>query len=111
MSRLEVVRIGGRKQLAYQRQRACVTAPSLSTTAGIASHDQGPASLGKITGIASLLRDLPEAGKTYPVRMNYAPKPFAVGAPAQIRVGIHRSFGGLAKQVGLTKWDDTAQNA
>src|SRR5262245_38818297 len=109
--RRDVFRLRGREQLAHHRQRAEMAAPRLAATGRIAPHDQRPAAVAEIAGIAGVLRDLPQAGQANAVRMHQAAEAFSIRAPTQVGGGIDRARGGLAKGVGRTARQDAEEQA
>src|SRR6266516_2268637 len=68
--RLPVIGVDSREQLAHQRQRPEMAAPRLAAAGRIAPHNQGPAAVAEIAGIAAVLRNLPQAGQANAVRMH-----------------------------------------
>src|SRR6266487_1876494 len=97
--RLDVIWVGRREQLAHQRQRPDMAAPRLAAAGRIAPHDQGPASVAEIAGIAGVFRNLPQAGQANAVRMHQAAEAFSIRAPTQVGGRINGTLGGLAKHV------------
>src|SRR6476659_1797170 len=106
-----VIGVGGREQLANQRQRSDMAAPRLAAAGGITPHDQGSATVAEIAGIAGVFGDLPQAGQANAVRMHQAAEAFSIGAPTQVGGGINGALGGLAKHVGRTEREDAVQQA
>src|SRR3984893_3906035 len=104
-----VFRLDGREQLAHQRQRPEMAAPRLAAAGRIAPHDQGPAAVAEIAGVAGVFRDLPQAGQANAVRMHQAAEAFSIRPPTQVGGGIDRALGGLAKGVGWTERQDAGE--
>src|SRR6516225_4134345 len=92
--RRDVFRLRGREQLADHGQRAEMAAPRLAAAGRIAPHDQGPAAVAEIAGIAGVLRDLPQAGQANAVRMHQAAEASSIRATTQVGGGINRARGG-----------------
>src|SRR6266487_1189728 len=88
-----------------------MTAPRLAAAGRIAPHDQGPAAVAEIAGIAGVLRNLPQAGQANAVRMHQAAEAFSIRAPTQVGGGINGALGGLAKHVRRTERQDAVQHA
>ena len=107
----DVIRVGGREQLADQRQRSDMAAPRLAAAGGITPHDQGSTTVTEIARIAGVFGDLPQAGQANAVRMHQAAEAFSIRAPTQVGGGINGALGGLAKHVGRTERQDAVQQA
>ena len=88
-----------------------MAAARLAAAGGIAPHEQGPAAVAEIAGIAGVLRDLPQAGQANAVRMHQAAEASSIRAPTQVGGGINGALGGLVKHVGRTERQDAVQQA
>src|SRR6266404_5819243 len=61
-----------------------MAAPRLAAAGRIAPHDQGPAAVAEIAGIAGVFRNLPQAGQANAVRMHQAAEAFSIRAPKEV---------------------------
>src|SRR5260221_14699333 len=86
-----------------------MAAPRLVAAGRIAADDQGQAAAAEITGIAGVVRDLPQARQANSVRMHQAAEASSIRAPTQVGGGINRALGGLAKGVGRTERQDAGE--
>src|SRR5258707_9476985 len=86
-----------------------MAAPRLVAAGRIAPHDQGPAAVAEIAGVAGVFRDLPQAGQANSVRMHQPAEAFSIRAPTQVGGGIDGALGGLAKGVGRTERQDAGE--
>ena len=102
VKRLAVVRVRRRKELADHRQGPCSSAPCLPTTRRITCDQECSALLSKIARISGWLRNFPQTGEAYPIRMDNPPETLVIDTPAQIGMGIDSSGDCLAKEVRPT---------
>src|SRR4029453_3267396 len=88
-----------------------MAASRLAAAGRIAPHDQGPAAVAEIAGIAGVFRNLPQAGQANAVRMHQAAAAFPIRAPTQAGGRINGTPGGLPKHVRRTVRQDAVQQA
>ena len=90
-SGVEVVRIGGRKQLADERQRSCLAAARLGAAGRVAADDERAAARREVAGVGRVRVDGPAAGQAHAVRVHEPAEALALGAPAQIDGRVERA--------------------